>query len=121
MKFKVDENLPVDLADLLIAASHDATTVHSEGLQGQTDAIVASTCRREERILITLDTDFANIYAYPPRQFPGFIVLRSTRQDKPHVLQIFQSVIPLLASESPEHKLWIVEEGRVRIRDSEPD
>jgi predicted nuclease of predicted toxin-antitoxin system len=54
------------LTDLLTAASRDATTVQSEGLQGQTDAIVASACQQEDRILITFDTDFANIYAYPP-------------------------------------------------------
>lgn len=28
MKFKVDENLPVEIADLLRSAKHDVTTVH---------------------------------------------------------------------------------------------
>ena len=35
MKFKVDENLPVEIADLLRSAKHDVTTVHSQRLMGQ--------------------------------------------------------------------------------------
>ncbi|HYP39961.1 MAG TPA: DUF5615 family PIN-like protein [Chloroflexia bacterium] len=31
MKFKIDENLPVDIAELLRAASHDAVTVIEQG------------------------------------------------------------------------------------------
>jgi hypothetical protein len=36
----------------------------------------------ESRILVTLDRDFANIEAYPPRQHAGIIVLRLKTQDK---------------------------------------
>ncbi|MGH9319373.1 MAG: DUF5615 family PIN-like protein [Vicinamibacteria bacterium] len=35
MKFKVDENLPIELADLLNEAGHNAVTVHDEKLGGQ--------------------------------------------------------------------------------------
>ncbi|MHB8618329.1 MAG: DUF5615 family PIN-like protein [Chloroflexota bacterium] len=34
MKFKVDENLPREVADILENAGHDAETVHTEHLQG---------------------------------------------------------------------------------------
>ena len=34
MKFKVDENLPADLADLLRSAGHDAITVANQNLSG---------------------------------------------------------------------------------------
>jgi predicted nuclease of predicted toxin-antitoxin system len=116
MAFKVDENLPVELADLLRQAGYDAVTVFKQHLEGSTDSDIASVCQEERRVLVTLDTDFADIRAYPPAQFPGLIVLRLHRQDKPHVLEVLERLIPLLSSEPLEHLLWIVEETRVRIR-----
>ncbi|MFN0170984.1 MAG: DUF5615 family PIN-like protein [Bryobacteraceae bacterium] len=66
MKFKTDENLPVEAATALRDAGFDAETVWDEALAGSDDATIAERVRREGRILITLDLDFANIRAYPP-------------------------------------------------------
>ncbi len=116
MKFKIDENLPVELAHLLIAAGHDASTVITQGLQGSDDPTIASVCTHELRVLVTLDLDFADIRAYPPEDFSGLIVIRVARQDKNHLIQVFKPVIPLLGAQPLERHLWIVEEARVRIR-----
>ncbi len=116
MKFKVDENLPVEVADLLRQVGHDAVTVFEQHLEGSPDCDIASVCQEEGRALITLDTGFADIRAYPPAQFPGLIVLRLHKQDKPRVLKVIKRLIPLLSSEPLEHLLWIVEETRLRIR-----
>jgi predicted nuclease of predicted toxin-antitoxin system len=120
MRFKVDENLPVQFAALLRAANHDAETVNSQRLQGEPDSLIVEVCRREQRILVTLDLDFANVHAYPPDQHPGFIVLRPHRQDINHLIGMFRQTIPLLEREPIEHRLWIVEETRVRIRGEQP-
>ncbi len=116
MKFKIDENLPIEVADLLLQAGYDAITVLQQHLGGSPDPNIASVCQGERRVLITLDTDFADIRAYPPAQFPGLIVLRLRRQDKPYILKFLGHLIPMLSSESLEHMLWIVEETRLRIR-----
>lgn len=117
MKFKIDENLPVELAELLRAAGHDAATVHEERLAGRSDVDVAGACHDEGRALVTLDTDFANVQQYPPSQHPGLIVLRLAYQDKLYVLAQMTDVVALLQGEPVEGRLWIVEEGRVRIRE----
>jgi predicted nuclease of predicted toxin-antitoxin system len=116
MKFKIDENLPIEFAGLLHAAGHDAVTAFDEGLQGAPDADVTAACQQEARVLVTLDLDFSNLTAYPPDRFPGFIVVRPHHQHKHHLIHLMQRVIPLLATEPVEHRLWIVEEARVRIR-----
>ncbi len=67
MKFKVDENLPVEIADLLRSAKHDVTTVHSQRLMGAVDPRIIAICREEGRVLVTLDLDFSNVRAYPPK------------------------------------------------------
>ena len=37
MKFKVDENLPIEAATVLRDAGHDALTVHDQNLPGEHD------------------------------------------------------------------------------------
>lgn len=119
MKFKIDENLPVEFADLLRNSGHDADTVNDEGLTGSPDEIVIAACRDESRCLITLDLDFSDMRVYPPSDLGGLIVLRLSRQDKAHVLEVAGRMIPLLEIEPIEQRLWIVDEERVRIRGGE--
>jgi len=116
MKFKVDENLPIEVADSLRQAGYDAASVPEQRLEGSPDPDIAYVCQQEGRALITLDTDFADIRAYPPEQFPGLIVLRLRRQDKLHVLETLGRLTPVLSSEPLEHLLWIVDETHIRIR-----
>jgi predicted nuclease of predicted toxin-antitoxin system len=116
MQFKTDENLPIEIAELLIGSGHDATTINDQRLQGIRDPFLAELCRREHRILVTLDTDFSDIRSYPPDEFSGIIVLRVRIQAKHHVIKVFSSIIHLLACEPLTEHLWIVEETRVRIR-----
>ncbi len=115
MKFKTDENLPTEAADLLRAAGHEAVTVGEQRLSGSVDTTIGSVCQREGRVLVTLDLDFADIQAYPPDRYPGFVVLRLTRQDKARVLRVIARIIRLLTSEAVTGRLWIVEEHQVRI------
>jgi predicted nuclease of predicted toxin-antitoxin system len=116
MRFKVDENLPVEIAACLEAAGYDAKTVHNQQLVGESDASLAEVCRREGRAILTLDLDFADIRSYPPEQYAGLIVLRARHQEKPRLLALFDRVIPLLKREHLVGSLWIVEEGGIRVR-----
>lgn len=119
MRFKIDENLPVEMADLLRSAQLDATTVVDQELRGEDDLCIIGACLREGRALVTLDLDFADVRTYPPQRFPGLLVLRVRRQDKRHLLAVFRRVIPLIEREPVRHHLWIIEETRVRIRGEE--
>ena len=119
MQFKIDENLPLELAELLIEAGYDAATIVSEKMQGKPDPVIADTCIRERRVLVTLDLGFADIRAYPPHRYPGFLVLRVRQQDKKHLIRVFQRILPMLKQETCEGRLWIIEETQVRIRGEE--
>jgi len=120
MRFKVDENLPDEAATMLSAAGHDALTVRDEGRSGAGDEDLAVVCRSEDRALVTLDTDFADIRSYPPAEHPGLVVLRTARQDRESVLAALERVVPLLRREQLAGRLWIVEERRVRVHGEPP-
>ncbi len=53
MRFKVDENLPVEVAELLRGAGHDAATVADQGVGGALDPDLATLIRGESRALFS--------------------------------------------------------------------
>ena len=116
MRFKLDENIPLELGDLLRLAGHDAQTVLDQGLGGSGDRDLAVACRREDRIIITFDTGFVDIRQYPPGAYPGIVVLRLNSQVREHTVAIGVRLLRALDGKSPAGQLWIVEETRVRVR-----
>ena len=121
MKFKVDENLPIEVVRILENNGHDALTVLEQNLGGEPDSRIAQVCKEEKRALMTFDTDFSDIRTYPPEEFFGLIVFRLKTQDKPQVLSIVSQLINILFKEPLDRRLWIVEESRVRISGGDDD
>lgn len=117
MKFKLDENIPVEASALLQEAGYDSLTVLDQGMGGKEDEQVIQVCSREQRALITLDLDFADINMYPPSKHQGILVLRIKRQSRSKVLEAIEKLIPLLPTEPIEKQLWIVEEDKIRVRE----
>jgi predicted nuclease of predicted toxin-antitoxin system len=117
MRFKTDENLPEEFAELLRAAGWDALSIVEQQLGGTVDPQIATICQAESRILVTLDLGFADIRMYPPAQYPGLIVLRPSAQDKPRVLALANRLIMALRDRTINHELWIVDDRRIRIRE----
>ena len=118
MRFKIDENLPIEAAQVLRQAGHEAKTVHEEHLVGSRDDRIAAACQSEGRALVTIDLDFADIRAYPPQDYAGLIVLRPRLQVKHHILDLVRLTVPLLDLELLRGRLWIVSESGVRIREA---
>ena len=76
MRFKLDENMPADLATRLRLDQHDVTDVVEEGLAGEQDPHILAAASGESRILVTFDLDFADIRHYPPGSHAGIVVFR---------------------------------------------
>lgn len=115
MRFKVDENLHVEVADLLRGQGHDALTVFDQGLRGRDDRDIADTCWSEKRVLLSLDLDFSNILMFPPENYPGLIVLRLRLKGRAAVRHVVTRVMDHLNKEPLVGRLWIVDEHRIRI------
>ncbi|MBS3919359.1 MAG: DUF5615 family PIN-like protein [Deltaproteobacteria bacterium] len=115
MRFKVDENLHVEIADLLRERGHDALTVFDQEARGRSDHDIADLSRNEDRVLISLDLDFSNILIFPPEKYPGLIVLRLRKKSRSAVRLVITRVIDHLYKEPLAGRLWVVDEHRIRI------
>ena len=76
MRFKLDENLPIELAHDVRATGHDCETVVDEGLTGAPDDMVLQRSRAEVRVLLTMDKGIADVRSYPPNHLEGIVRLR---------------------------------------------
>jgi len=83
VRFKVDENLPSDLVEVLREGGHDAASAHDEGLGGASDPRLLDAATSEGRVLMTFDLDFADVRAYPPGSHRGIVVFRLPDQRWP--------------------------------------
>ena len=127
MRFKLDENLGAAAARALSAAGHDVDDVHAERLCGFPDPEVLRVATAEDRILVTLDTGFADSVRYRPRNYAGIVVIRIPGQQRPALLlAAIQTLLAALAVPHPQRVgprryLWIVEIGRVRLHQDADD
>ena len=78
MRFLLDECLPPQMAELLRAAGHDCAHTCELGLGGQPDEQIMALADRDNRILISADTDFGELLANAPVLAPSVILLRRT-------------------------------------------
>lgn len=111
MRFKIDENLPGDVVEMLGEAGHDAVTVLDQGMGGQSDASVSAAIVRENRVLVTLDLDFADIRAYPPEQYPGLLFCEWTGRTKPTCWSVWPVLFQCLITSPSRHGSGSSERG----------
>jgi predicted nuclease of predicted toxin-antitoxin system len=121
LKFKLDENLDVRLAATMHEKGLDGDTALSEALSGASDEDIFEACKKTDRVLITLDLDFANPFRFPPQSAPGIMVLRPQSANLSQVRSLLFNALSRLSEESIEGRLWIVEPGRVRVYVPEND
>src|SRR5882757_11562600 len=107
---------PLSVMRPLVSECHSSRYLMRSG-STISDSVLSERCRTEDRVLMTLDLDFANVQAYPPKSHPGIVVFRPESQDKPTLIALLKRLLPVLLQLSPKHQLWIVEPDRIRYRE----
>jgi len=119
MRFKLDENLGTRAQDLFRAAGHDVETVHGESLGGAADHKIYGACCQEQRCLVTLDLDFADVTRFNPEQAAGIVVLRPPHNPSLVLLQhMIGQLLQQVERQTITGQLWILETGRLRIHEA---
>jgi predicted nuclease of predicted toxin-antitoxin system len=116
VKFKLDENPGRRCAARLQDAGHEVSTVLLQGLSGAPDETIFRVCAQEERVLITLDFDFAQPLRFPPERSAGVVILSAPGPMTSGLLSLLMDqFIAMLPAQPLRGRLWIVEPGRIRI------
>jgi predicted nuclease of predicted toxin-antitoxin system len=116
VKFKLDENLPTELAADLRALGHDAETVLDEGLRGAVDSALVRVATAEGRILLTLDKGIANLLQYPPHEHAGLVLFRPDSSGRRAVLEFMRAFLPRLLEMELQKKVTVAGPSRIRSR-----
>ena len=88
--FKVDEDLPRDIAMVLRAGGYDAMSVPDEELGGAPDDRVWEVVQHEQRCLVTADKGFANAMKYPPGTHGGIVLFRLPRESRAGYIRLVE-------------------------------
>jgi predicted nuclease of predicted toxin-antitoxin system len=95
---------------------HDISTADDEGLLSKPDAVVAAAAKRENRVLLTLDVEFANLVKYPPGSHPGIILFRPRTFGPLAVNQFIQDFLCATDVQNFAGCVVVVDTTRIRVR-----
>ena len=116
MKIKLDENLSRQLKGPLSQQGHDVSTALEEGLLGKVDVEVGAAAKSEDRMIFTLDLDFADLRKFPPGSHPGVILFRPRSMGPSAVNQFVLKFAQQTELSELARCLAVVEPHRIRVR-----
>jgi predicted nuclease of predicted toxin-antitoxin system len=117
VRFLVDNALSPRLAEGLRAAGHDAVHVRDLGLARATDDELFELAAREDRALLSEDTDFGTILALRAEQRPSVLLFRRMSDRRAHTLLALLLVnIDAVAAALEAGAIVVIEPERVRVR-----
>ena len=116
MKVKLDENMPMALAELLRSRGHDVSTVPEENLSGVEDSFILTRATEETRLLMTFDVDFGDIRSFPVGSHAGIVVFRLHDQRWAVLKEPAERLLTSGLLDRLQHGLAVVDESRIRMR-----
>ena len=116
MKIKLDENMPVGLAEILSQLGHDADTVYDEGYAGNKDDKIWELAQESKRFLITQDMDFSDKRKFIPGTHEGILLIRLRNPGRTALIQRIESTFKTENVDQWKGCFVVVTENKIRVR-----
>jgi predicted nuclease of predicted toxin-antitoxin system len=118
VKLLLDANLSPEVGRLLKEAGHDAIHVKDIGLLTATDPVILRAAVKDERILLTADSDFGALLALGSLASPSVLLLRSADHLRPNEqAELIAANLPQFAEDLEKGAIVSLTRDRLRVRE----
>ena len=117
MRFLIDNALSPVVAEGLRQADHDAIHVRDLGLAAADDETIFDLADRDQRVIVSADTDFGTILAMRNTARPSFILFRGATPRNPiGQVKLLLANLAEIAPSIERGAVVVLEPQRIRVR-----
>ena len=114
IRFLIDSNVGRAVARALMQAGHNVLFVRDLDPRMRDETILRLAVR-EQRLIITMDTDFGELVYHSGQPHAGVLLLRMPDASAAEKVRVVQEVVARYGSELPQ-RFCVYRNGRLRIR-----
>jgi predicted nuclease of predicted toxin-antitoxin system len=116
MRLLIDNPVSPQIGPALASAGHDVQHVRDLGLAAADDRTILELARREDRVLITQDTDFGALLAAASASKPSVVLLRVSDARPANHIRLLLLSLPVAEKDLLQGAIVVVTDRGLRIR-----